>query len=112
MDPGPVRDISCSTPASWLASAALLVCALRFPDSPSAATPLQHHGRVPEVSTPRRGGLLSSSNAVAAVAARYLRRLNWRWRVQPHRTWDSLVCAADSCWLAWSSCWLTLSNWW
>ncbi len=54
-----------------------------------------------------------SSNAAAAVCATVAcAALNWAlaW-FRCTRTWDSLDCAAESCWLAWSNCWLTWLNW-
>ena len=54
-----------------------------------------------------------SSNAAAAVAAIFVCAA-WNWALAFFSrtcTWPSLVCAADSCWLAWSNCSLTLSNW-
>src|SRR6266516_1257036 len=52
--PASVRDISCSTPASWLASvSSCLVCALRFPDSSISSDPcLSSTDGSSEVSTP------------------------------------------------------------
>ena len=53
-----------------------------------------------------------SSNAAAAVCAT-LACAAWNWALawlRCTRTWDSLDCAAESCWLAWSNCSLTWSN--
>ena len=69
--PASVRCISCSTPASWLASvSSCFVCALRFPDSSISSDPCcSSTAGFPEVSTPAIEVAPVSSNAAAAVAA-------------------------------------------
>ena len=106
--PVSVRDISCSTPASWLASvSSCFVCALRFPDSSISSDPCcSSTDGSPEVSTPAIDVAPLSSNAAAAVAA-ISACAAWNWELawfSRSRTWPSLACAADSCWPAWSSC--------
>ena len=102
--PASVRCISCSTPASWLASvSSWLVCAFRFPDSSISSDPCcSTTDGSPEVSTPAIEVAPVSSNAAAAVCAR-LACAVWNWEfalLSRCRTPDSLDCAADSCWLA------------
>ena len=81
-------DISCSTPASWLASvSSCFVCALRFPDSSISSDPCcSSTDGSPEVSTPAIEVAPVSSNAAAAVCGHVgLRRLELGVGVvQPH----------------------------
>src|SRR5690242_4042040 len=98
--PASVRDISCSTPASWLASASsCLVCALRFPDSSISSDPcFSSTDGLPEVSRPAIEVAPLSSNAAAAVAATLACAVwNWAlaWRSRT-RTWLTVGCGAAS----------------
>ena len=69
--PDSVRCISCSTPASWLASlSSCCVCAVRFPDSSISSDPCcSRMEGSPDVSTPAIEVAPVSSNAAAAVCA-------------------------------------------
>ena len=79
------------------------VCALRFPDSSISSDPCcSTTDGSPEVSTPAIEVAPVSSNAAAAVCAT-LACAVWNWELalfSRTRTWDSLDCAADSCWPA------------
>ena len=114
--PASVRDISCSTPASWLASVSRPSGrALRFPDSldqqrpscsssrvtghPRSAPPPSRRLRCPRTPPPRWPPRRPAPSGTG------------RRRGQPHPDLGQLGLRADSCSLAWSSCWLTLSNW-
>ena len=106
-----VRCTSCSTPASWLASVrSCLVWAFRLPDSSISSDPCwSTTDGSPEVSTPATDVAPVSSKAAAAVCAT-LACVAWNWPLawlRRTRTWDSLDCAAESCWPAWSNCSLT-----
>ena len=112
--PASVRCASCSTAACWLASASSCrVSAFRLPDSSISSDPCCSTTEgSPEVSTPATDVAPVSSNAAAAFCAT-LACAAWNWTSawpRRTRTWDSLDCAAESCWLAWSSCSLTSSN--
>ena len=106
--PVSVRDISCSTPASWLASVEQEPASSARSGSPTSSISsdpcCSSTDGSPEVSTPAIDVAPVSSNAAAAVAAiSACAAWNWEWAwFSRSRTWPSLACAADSCCPAWS----------